>query len=112
MFEKSSALLTGYAWVGFQCAKCEHDFLPWEEGVNKFNLCMCSCSVCCLSHCGVRKLQEQCVFSSFASISTGNILIKRNVEQFCPFFPSIIPKNVPVNVPDEGKGFLEFFWDT
>lgn len=90
-------------------------FLGRKELINLTCACVLAVCVVChilLSHCGVRKLQEQCVFSSFASINTGNILIKRNVKQFCPFFPSIIPKNVPVNVPDEGKGFLEFFWDT
>lgn len=40
--------LTSYAWVGFQYAKCKHYFLHWEVRVN--NLCMCSWSVCCLSH--------------------------------------------------------------
>lgn len=76
MVEMSTALLTGYAWVGFQCAKCKHDFLPWEEIIINLTCAyvLAECVVChiLLFHCGVRRLQEQCIFSSFASNSTSD----------------------------------------
>lgn len=70
-------------------------FLGRKELIN--SICarvLAVCVVChiLLFHCGVRRLQEQCIFSSFASSSTGDILIKRKVKQFCPFFPNSIQK--------------------
>lgn len=96
MVEENSALLTGYAWVGFQCAKCSMIFfLGRKEFINL--ICACVLAACVVSHillfhCGVRRLQEQCIFSSFASKSTGNILIKRKVKWIHPCFPNSFQK--------------------
>lgn len=106
MVEKNSVLLTGYAWVGFQYTKCSMIFfLGRKELINlicAFILAVCVVCHILLFHCGVRRLQEQCIFSSFASNSTGNIFIKRKVKWFIPFFPNSIQK-YPVNIPDEGR---------
>lgn len=95
--EKNSALLTGYAWVGFQCAKYKNDFLPWEEGANKFNLCMCSCSVYCLSHTAVPLWCEEIAgavhFFKFCKQEHRQYPHKEKGEMVLPIFPKEHPKN-------------------
>lgn len=53
---------TGYAWVGFQYAKCKHDVLHRQVRVNKLDLGMCSCSVCVVFviHCCSTLVWEDC----------------------------------------------------
>lgn len=107
MIEKSSALLTGYAWVGFQCAKCKHDFLPWEEGVNKFNLCMCSCSVCCLSHTAVPLWCEEIAgamcFFKFCKHQHRQYPHKEKCETVLPIFPKHHSQKCPSECSWWGK---------
>lgn len=58
-------------------------FLERKVLINLTCVCVLAVRVVChilLFYCGVRRLQEQFVFSSFASNSTGNVLIKRKVK--------------------------------
>lgn len=70
-------------------------FLERKALINLICACVLAVRGVChtlLFHCGVRRLQEQCIFSRFASKSMGIILIKRKVKQFCPFYPNSIQK--------------------